>query len=106
MLRRPCESAQYTSGDFTAALRAHAITASLGSVGDAYDNALAESFVDSFKTELIADRVWQTRDQLEFATARWIAWYNQRRLHSILGDIPPVEFEALHALPASRAQAA
>ena len=62
--------------------------------------------MDSFKTELITDRVWQTRDQLEFATARWIGWYNHRRLHSSLGDIPPVEFEALHALPALRAQAA
>ncbi len=62
--------------------------------------------MDSFKTELIADRVWRTRDQLEFAIARWIGWYNQRRLHSSLGDIPPAEFEALHALSASRAQAA
>jgi putative transposase len=97
---------QYTSGDFTAALRAHGIVASLGSVGDAYDNALAESFVDSFKTELIADRVWQTRQQLDFAVARWVGWYNHRRLHSSLGDIPPVEFEALHAFPALRAQAA
>jgi len=97
---------QYTSQDFTTALREHGILASLGSVGDAYDNALAESFVDSFKTELIADRVWQTRDQLEFAIARWIGWYNQRRLHSSLGDIPPTEFEALHELPALRAQAA
>jgi putative transposase len=97
---------KYTSGDFTAALRAHAIHASLGSVGDAYDNALAESFVDSFKTELIADRVWQARDQLQFAIARWIGWYNHQRLHSSLGDIPPVEFEALHAPQAARAQAA
>jgi transposase InsO family protein len=97
---------KHQSQDFTAALREHGIHASLGSVGDAYDNALAESFVDSFKTELIAARVWQTRDQLEFALARWIGWYNQRRLHSSLGDIPPAEFEALHALPASRAQAA
>jgi putative transposase len=97
---------QYTSKDFSAALRAHGIHASLGSVGDAYDNALAESFVDSFKTELIADRVWQTRDQLEFATARWIGWYNQRRLHSSLGDIPPAEFEALREVPTQRAQAA
>jgi len=97
---------QYTSEDFTAALRGRGIVASLGSVGDAYDNALAESFVDSFKTELIADRVWQTRDQLEFAIARWIGWYNQRRLHSSLGDIPPVEFEALQELPTQRAQAA
>jgi putative transposase len=97
---------QYTSGGFTAALRSHGILASLGSVGDAYDNALAESFVDSFKTELIADRVFKTRDQLEFAVAPWIGWYNQRRLHSSLGDIPPVEFEALHELRALRAQAA
>jgi putative transposase len=97
---------QYTSQDFTTALREHGILASLGSVGDGYDNALAESFVDSFKTELIADRVWQTREQLEFAIARWIGWYNQRRLHSSLGDIPPVEFEALHEVPTQRAQAA
>ncbi|MCA1678121.1 MAG: IS3 family transposase [Actinobacteria bacterium] len=97
---------QYTSQDFTTALREHAIHASLGSVGDAYDNALAESFVDSFKTELIADRVWQARDQLEFAIARWIGWYNQRRLHSSLGDIPPAEFEALHAAQTQLAQAA
>ncbi len=97
---------QYTSQDFTDALREHGIHASLGSVGDAYDNALAESFVDSFKTELIADRVWRTRDQLEFAIARWIGWYNQRRLHSSLGDIPPVEFEALREVPTQRAQAA
>ncbi len=97
---------QYTSGDFTRALRQHGIHASLGSIGDAYDNALAESFVDSFKTELIADRVWQTRDQLEFAIARWIGWYNQRRLHSSLGDIPPVEAKALHAAQTQLAQAA
>ena len=97
---------QYTSQDFTTALREHGILASLGSVGDGYDNALAESFVDSFKTELIADRVWQTREQLEFAIARWIGWYNQRRLHSSLGDIPPVEFEARHEVPTQRAQAA
>jgi putative transposase len=97
---------QYTSGDFTAALRSHGLHASLGSVGDAYDNALAESFVDSFKTELIADRVWRTHDELEFAVARWIGWYNGRRLHSSLGDVPPVEFEALHALQTPGAQAA
>ena len=58
---------QYTSST-PAVLDDHRILGSLGSVGDAYDNALAESFVDTFKTELIADRAWQTRDQLEFAT--------------------------------------
>ena len=71
--------------------------ASVGSVGDAYDNALAESFVDSFKTELIADRVWRTRSQLELATVEWIGWFNHQRLHEALGDLPPAEFEALHA---------
>ena len=67
-MRRPIESAQYTSGNFTLALQAYGLLGSIGSVGDAYDNAMAESFVDSFKTELIADRVWRTRAQLELAT--------------------------------------
>ncbi len=56
--------------------------ASIGSVGDAYDNALAESFVDSFKTELIRDRVWRTRSQLELAIVEYVAWFNNERLHS------------------------
>jgi len=60
-------------------------------------NALAESFVDSYKTELIADRVWKTRSQLELATVEWVAWFNNERLHESLGDIPPVEYEQLHA---------
>jgi putative transposase len=88
---------QYTSHDFNDALDDRGILASLGSTGDAYDNALAESFVDSFKTELIADRVWRSRDQLELAIVEWVGWYDQRRLHSSLGDIPPAEFEALAA---------
>ena len=71
--------------------------ASIGTVGDAYDNALAESFVDSYKTELIADRVWRSRSQLELATVEWVGWFNHDRLHEALGDIPPVEFEQLHA---------
>jgi len=74
----------------------HQVLASIGSVGDAYDNALAESFVDSFKTELISDRVWRTRSQLELATVHYIGWFNTQRLHSALGDIPPAEFEALY----------
>jgi putative transposase len=57
---------------------------------------MAESFVDSYKTELIADRVWKTRSQLELATVEWVAWFNNERLHESLGDIPPVEFEQLH----------
>jgi Integrase core domain len=73
------------------------VLASVGSVGDAYDNALAESFVDSFKTELIADRVWRSRSQLELATVEYIGWFNHDRLHEALGDLPPAEFEQLHA---------
>ena len=70
---------------------------SIGTVGDALDNALAESFVDSFKTELISDRVWRSREQLEFAIVEYLGWFNHDRLHSSLDDIPPAEFEALHA---------
>ena len=66
----------------------HRVLASVGSVGDAYDNAMAESFVDTFKTELIKDRVWQTRSQLELAILEYIDWFNNRRLHESLDDIP------------------
>ncbi len=71
--------------------------ASVGSVGDAYDNAMAESFVDSFKTELIADRVWRARSQIELATVEYIGWFNHSRLHEALGDRPPAELEAFNA---------
>jgi putative transposase len=88
---------QYTSLAFQQVLDDHRVLASIGSVGDAYDNAMAESFVDTFKTELIADRVWRSRGQLELAIVEWVAWFNTQRLHESLGDIPPAEFEALHA---------
>jgi putative transposase len=86
---------QYTSFAFQQALDDHHVLGSIGSVGDAYDNAMAESFVDTFKTELIADRVWRTRTQLELAIVEWVAWFNNDRLHESLGDIPPREFETL-----------
>jgi putative transposase len=88
---------QYTSFAFQQVLDDHGVLASIGSVGDAYDNAMAESFVDSFKTELITDRVWQTRTQLELAIVQWVAWFNNDRLHESLGDRPPAEIEALYA---------
>jgi putative transposase len=87
---------QYTSRDYTQTLDDHRVLASIGTVGDALDNALAESFVDSYKTELIADRAWRTRAQLELATVEYVGWFNHVRLHESLGDIPPVEFEQLH----------
>ena len=92
---------QYRSIDYTQTLDDHTILASIGSVGDAYDNALAESFVDTFKTELIRDRVWRTRSQLEFAIVEYVAWFNTTRLHESLGDIPPAEHEAHHSVYAA-----
>ena len=85
---------QYTGFDYTQELDDHRVLRSIGTVGDAYDNAMAESFVDTFKTELIADRVWRTRSQLELATVEWIGWFNHRRLHEASADIPPIEYEA------------
>jgi putative transposase len=86
---------QYTSADYTQELDDHGVLASVGSVGDAYDNAMAESFVDTFKTELIADRSWRSRTQLELAVVEYIAWFNNNRLHESLGDVSPAEFESL-----------
>lgn len=88
---------QYTSIDYGQTLDDHGVLASVGSVGDAYDNALAESFVDSFKTELIADRVWRTRSQLELAIVEYLGWFNHARLHESIGDLPPIEYEQQHA---------
>jgi len=87
---------QYLSFDYTQALDDYDVLASIGSVGDAYDNAMAESFVDSFKTELIADRVWRSQAQLELAIVAYVAWFNTQRLHESLGDLPPAEYEQLH----------
>ena len=99
MIHHSDRGSQYTSIDYTQTLADHRVLASVGSVGDAYDNALAESFVDSFKTELITDRVWRTRSQLELAVVEYIGWYNAARLHESLGDIPPAEYEQQHAHP-------
>jgi putative transposase len=84
---------QYVSLDYAQTLDDHGVLQSTGSVGDCYDNALAESWVDSLKTELIADRVWRTRQQLELAVVEYIGWFNHIRLHRSLGFIPPAEYE-------------
>jgi putative transposase len=88
---------QYTSFDYTQTLHDHGVLASIGTVGGALDNAIAESFVDSFKTELIADRTWQSRSQLELAVVEYVAWLNNERLHEALDDRPPQEVEELYA---------
>jgi putative transposase len=92
------KGSQYVSGEYTQTLTDHDVLASVGSTGDAYDNSMAESFVDSFKTELIADRVWRTRSQLELAIVEYIAWFNDSRLHENLADRPPREIEELYAV--------
>jgi hypothetical protein len=59
-------------------------------------NAMAESFVDTFKTELVADRSWRSRSRLELAVVEYVSWFNHERLHESLGDLPPAEFEDLY----------
>jgi putative transposase len=87
------QGSQYNAEDYTQVLDDHRVLASVGTVGDCFDNALSESFVDSYKTELIADRVWRTNAQLELATVTYVGWFNHRRLHSSIGNRPPVEHE-------------
>ncbi|MGH3993890.1 MAG: IS3 family transposase, partial [Pseudonocardiaceae bacterium] len=95
---------QYTSAELAAVMAARGVLASVGSTGDCYDNAMAESLVDTYKTELIADRVWKTATEVELGTVGWVGWYNNVRLHGELGDIPPVEYEQ-NALAAVAARA-
>ncbi len=90
MLHRPVELAQYTSIAFTEALLEAGITGSIGSVGDALDNALMESTIGLYKTEVIDrhDRSWSSWRDVEAATASWVHWFNHDRLHTSIGDIP------------------
>jgi putative transposase len=88
---------QYTSIRFTERLADAGAAPSVGSVGDAYDNALAETEIGLFKTELINPRgPWRTRDDLELAVLEWVDWFNNRRLHSACADLTPAEYEHLH----------
>ena len=66
----------------------------MASKGDSYDNAMAESLIGLFKTEVINHRsYWKTFEEVEYATLTWVDWYNKERLHGALGYVPPVEFE-------------
>ena len=90
---------QYTSFRFTQHLVDADIDASIGTVGDALDNALAESTIGLYKTELIKRHgPWHNMQEVDVATAAWVDWYNNRRLHGACGGRPPVEFEALYEL--------
>ena len=89
---------QYTSMRYTQRLEDLGIAPSVGSVGDAYDNAMAESFVSTLKREFVKGRVYSSRFEAEIAAVEYLGWFNHTRLHSELGDIPPAEFEALWRL--------
>jgi putative transposase len=94
VLQPPVEPRQYTSIAYTERLAESGIDPSVGSVGDAYDNALAETVIGLFKTELIKPRgPWRTVEQVEIATLEYVDWFNHRRLHTYCGDLPPAEFE-------------
>ncbi|WP_237689895.1 IS3 family transposase [Cellulomonas fulva] len=89
--------AQYVSLALTERLAALGMRASIGSVADAYDNSMAESTIGLFKNELIRRKgPWRTLDDVEIATLEYVDWFNNRRLHTELGDVPPSEHEANH----------
>jgi putative transposase len=104
--RQPCRSSlihhsdrgvQYVSIKYTERLAEAGIEPSVGSVGDSYDNALAETVIGLFKAEVIHRRgPWRSFESVEFATLEWVDWYNNRRLLESVGSIPPAEAEAAY----------
>ena len=88
---------QYLSIRYTERLAEAGIQCSVGSVGDSYDNALAESVIGLYKTEVIRRRgAWRNIDAVEYATLEWIDWFTHRRLLEPLGYVPPAEFEQMY----------
>jgi putative transposase len=95
VLRRPLEPKQYVSIHYTERLVEAGIEPSVGSVGDSYDNALAETINGLYKTEVIRRRgPWRSLEAVELATLEWIDWFNHRRLLEPIGNLPPAEVEA------------
>ena len=88
---------QYLAIRYTERLADAGAVTSVGSKGDSYDNALAETVNGLYKTELIRARgPWRTADAVELATAAWVSWWNEQRLHEACGYLPPAEFEAAY----------
>lgn len=88
---------QYTSIRFTERLAEAGIQPSVGAVGSSYDNALAETIIGLYKTELIhRGKPWKTVEDVEMATARWVDWFNNQRIYQHCGDIPPAALESAH----------
>ena len=106
-LRRPLEFTQYLSIRYTDRLSEAGIEPSVGSVGDSYDNALAESVIGLFKTEVIRRRgPWPNLEAVEFATLEWVAWFNGSRLLERIGYVSPGEYEEAYyrGQPAEKAE--
>ncbi|WP_432247281.1 IS3 family transposase [Streptomyces sanyensis] len=96
---------QYTSFMLAEHMEKADIAASIGSVGDAYDNALMESTIDLLETEVIKPQgPWRSLAQVELATAEWTDWYHHTRLHGEIGHLPPAEYEDNHYLSSTKAQ--
>lgn len=100
MIHHSVAGSHYTAIRLTEHLAVEGIAPSIGTVGDAYDNALMETFNGLFKTECIRTTVFhagpfRTLADVEFATASWVGWYNNRRLQGSLGMLTPLEFETL-----------
>jgi putative transposase len=93
VLLRPAEPEQYTSDDFKGLCRQLGLRQSMGTVGDSYDNAMAESLWASLKRELVDDTYFATKAEARLAIFEWINWYNSERLHSSLDYQSPWEFE-------------
>ena len=88
---------QYLSIRYTERLAEAGVDTSVGSVGDSYDNAMAETMIELYKTEEIYPKgPWRNIEDVELATASWVEWFNNRRLLGPIGDVPPVEYEAMY----------
>ncbi|RHW23729.1 hypothetical protein D0Z08_28390 [Nocardioides immobilis] len=97
MLHPPVEPGQYTSFAFTSRLIEAGVDGSVGSVGDAYDNALAESQIGIYKTELIRpEGPWRDVEHVELATLTWVDWFNHERTHESIDDLTPIQAEEVH----------
>jgi putative transposase len=104
VLQRPLEPKQFTSIRYGERLAELGAQPSIGSVGDSYDNALAETVNGLYKAELIygpEQGPWRTIEAVELATLSWVAWYNEQRLHGYLDDLPPAEFEDAYHAPST-----
>ena len=107
MLHRPVESTQYTAIRYAERLTQSGAIASIGTVGDSYDNALAETVVGLYKTECVkTDGPFRTADELKLATLSWVHWFNNDRLYSAIGYRTPIEHETDYQYLQTSTQAA